>query len=256
MDVAEHMVKVVRNSFLKLPLQNQANGKLFVFATNHIIYGDNWTVSDCPDPQNIPISKLDDQILNYIEIDHDGLMVAKAFVDYKPEYVLHKNIQKFINNLEYAYHFGAYKDLFNEEQKSLSGIYTVDNVPLDVEIRLMYQDDDVLIELIKKTKNNYQMLGALHCLLKRNIKINDCFDDTTRTKIIKALDILLTVGLDNGVRYFNNETILKVVELVMDISVDFKLLRLLEKTCENKKDFDDLLMRKLTNLEKIEYLES
>lgn len=71
--------------------------------------------------------------------------------------------------------------------------------------------------------------------VKRNIKINDCFDDTTRTKIIKALDILLTVGLDNGVRYFNNETILKVVELVMDISVDFKLLRLLEKTCENKK---------------------
>lgn len=254
-EIAQKIVKVNRNNFLKLPLENQLNSQLFSFATNNIIYGDNWTVYDEVDPKNIPISSIDERILDLIEHDYDSLIIVKAFIEYKAEYILHHNVQKLINDPAFAIHFAKYKKFLNNQQKYLAGIYNKENIPLNLEIQLGYQDDDVLIEIIKKTTNNYQILEILHCLLQRNIKINDYLDDTTRTKIIDALNILLPIELDRGLRYFNNEIIIKVVEFVMDISVDFKLLRLLEKTCENKKDFDDLLMKRLTNLEKIEYLD-
>jgi hypothetical protein len=254
-DIAQQMVKVSRNSFLKLPLHNQLNSKLFVFATNHIIYGDNWTVYDEVDPKNIPLSQIDDRILNFIETDYDGLIIAKAFVAYKNQYIQHKNIQKLLSHQDYATHFAEYKSFLSDDQKYLSGIYTKENFPLHLEIKLGYQDDDVLIELIKQTEDNYQIVLSLHYLLERNIKINDCFDKDIKNKIIGALNNLLSVGSVSRIIYFNDDTIIKVIHFVLDNSLDFKLLGALERTCKNKKDFDAVLMIRLTNLEKLAYLD-
>lgn len=251
-ELAENMVQLERELFLKLPFENQANAKLFNFATNNIIYGDGgWASYDEIDRRNIAMEKIDNHILDYINNDENGLKIALAFLKYEPKNIHHQNIQALINNPLFSEEFAKYKIYLSSEQKTLCGIYTKNNMPLELGELLYYQDDEILADFILKTNHKYEMQLAFYTLLSRDVAFKDIFNKETTSFLINNFDFLL-----EDINRLNLKELQKITYFILDNNPkDFKNLKIIENNCKKDRIFEQIIMDRLSIEDKLGYLE-
>lgn len=253
-DVAMNMLKIDKEIYFNLPMKNQASLSLLIYTTNNTLYGDgDWgSISHEKDKTNISGKKVSPQILSFIEENEEGRAVAVIMVENNHKNISHINVQKLINNPEFAPEFARFKNLLNDEQKLLAGVYNKNNVPDYMYQNMEWQTSDVLDIFLQKATSQHEITRAFEVLLARKgdfIKISE----ESKNVILKNLELLLEDVRDSSLSSGKVDSLMTLI--ISGDKKDYHNMKVVEIKSENKDFFQRLMKDRLDVTQICEYLE-
>lgn len=251
--VAIEIIKKDRKLFCLLPVANQVSKRVFNFATNNeVMVPGGWDPSYDSDPENIPIKSINTNLLDHIEHNRAGVIIATAFIDDNKSNIKNANVQKLINDPEFSKEFGQYHLYLTSEQKKLAGIFDEKSVPDELGEVLHNQSEKTLAAFIPLAKHLYEVRSAFFILLKNKSNL-DLLDENGKARVLENFS-----GLVDRYHQLRGTQLANLVDFVLENEVNkYGNLKAIESSVStyDEPEFRQLLNKKLNVQEKLEYLE-